>query len=163
MGNTSDLGSIISLWIIEKESGLPILSLKFTKDAQVDSGLFGAFMVAMRSMMDDIQIGELNSFQTNMASILLTGSEHLISIIALEKESNVDSWYPILLKIQKMSEKSYLDYRKISSILETNVFEQLASQFKEMILAHTERIKESEAKTTPITNGKRIREALKRL
>lgn len=162
MVESSDFRGVTRLWIIEKDSGLPVLTLKFTKGAQVDSGLFGAFMVAIKSMMNDIQIGELNSFQTDTECLLLTGSQDVISVLALDKKCNPDNWYPILVKLQKLSENAYRDYRKQSSIIETDFFDQLTPIFNKIILENVQRMQETEKKP-PVSNGERIREALKRL
>lgn len=155
-------GNAISLWILEKDSGLPIIAMNFKEDEMVDSSLLGAYMTAMKSMMSDIQIGELSAFQTNKASIILLSSEELTSIIALEKDSDVKQWYPILQNVHEIIEKTYQEYKKLSSLIESSIFDQKRKELRSLILDHSKEIKEPKKEKNP-SDGERIREALKKL
>ncbi|MHA1967432.1 MAG: hypothetical protein ACW964_06490, partial [Candidatus Hodarchaeales archaeon] len=78
-------------------------------------------------------IGQLNSFQTDQNDLILTSSEKLISVIAIEKGLNVDSWYPTLLKIQQASEKFYIMNQVDGFPIETTLFDNLKPAFIEKI------------------------------
>ncbi|MHA2073422.1 MAG: hypothetical protein ACW97X_02275 [Candidatus Hodarchaeales archaeon] len=128
-------GGFVGLWVIEKDSGIPILSLDLETQAgkSIDSVLFGGFLVAIRGLMSDFEIGQLNSFQTDQNDLILTSSEKLISVIAIEKGLNVDSWYPTLLKIQQASEKFYIMNQVDGFPIETTLFDNLKPAFIEKI------------------------------
>ncbi len=136
MEKMRETGGFCGLWIIEKESGLPIISLNLeTKDGKsIDSVLFGGFLVAIRGLMSDFEIGQLKSFQTDQNNLILTGSEKLISVIAIEKEVDVDCWYPALLKIQQASEKFYLMNQVDGLPIDTTIFDKLKPAFMKKIM-----------------------------
>ncbi|MFX1516396.1 MAG: hypothetical protein ACFFC6_08805 [Promethearchaeota archaeon] len=128
------LNELIGVWIIEKGSGIPICSYDFGGSSEIDSVLFGGFLVAIRGIMDDLKIGELNSFQTDQSNLLFTGSGEILSVLAIKKGINTDSWYPILLKVQKMVNDHYCEYCKEEGLIDTNIFEELKPTIKEIIL-----------------------------
>jgi hypothetical protein len=128
------LEELIGVWIIEKESGIPICSYDSGGSTEIDSVLFGGFLVAIRGIMDDLKIGELNSFQTDQSNLLFTGSEEILSVLAIKKGINADSWYPALLKVQKMVKDHYCEYCKEEGIIDTSIFEELKPKIKEIIL-----------------------------
>jgi hypothetical protein len=84
--------------------------------------------------MSDFEIGQLKSFQTDQNNLILTGSEKLISVIAIEKEVDVDCWYPALLKIQQASEKFYLMNQLDGLPIDTSIFDKLKPAFMEKII-----------------------------
>jgi hypothetical protein len=81
MSELNRYGGFIGLWIVEKESGLPLTSLELEEKTQIDSVLFGGFLVAIRGLMTALEIGQLNSFRTDTADLLITGSEKILSIL----------------------------------------------------------------------------------
>lgn len=135
MANENQPGGFIGLWIIEKISGIPICFLCPDGTTQVDSVLFGGFMVAIRGMMNDLNIGELSSFSTKRSNLLIASSDDVFSVLALEKKINVNFWYPTLLRVQQIVEKQYKEYRKDEMIINTTVFEKLKSRLHELILS----------------------------
>ncbi|MFX0212009.1 MAG: hypothetical protein ACFFDT_38900 [Candidatus Hodarchaeota archaeon] len=128
------LDELIGVWIIEKESGIPICSYDSESSTEIDSVLFGGFLVAIRGIMDDLKIGELNSFQTDQSNLLFTSSEEILSVLAIKKGINVDSWYPTLLEVQKMVKDHYCEYCKEEGLIDTNIFKELKPNIKEIIL-----------------------------
>ena len=128
------LEELIGVWIIDKESGIPICSYDSGGSTEIDSVLFGGFLVAIRGIMDDLKIGELNSFQTDQSNLLFTGSEEILSVLAIKKGINADSWYPTLLEVQKMVKDYYCEYCKEEGLIDTNIFEDLKPNIKEIIL-----------------------------
>ena len=64
----------------------------------------------------------------------MSGSEKIISVIVIEKELNVDCWYPTLLKIQKAIEKFYLMNQMDGLPIETTIFDKLKPAFVEKIM-----------------------------
>ena len=68
-----ELQGFVGLWIVDKNSGIPISSLELGLES-IDSVLFGGFLVALRGMATDFKIGQLTSFQTDYANLLITGS-----------------------------------------------------------------------------------------
>lgn len=136
MSENTSTGGFIGLWIIDKESGLPLISVKLGNGASIDSTLFGGFLVAIRGMMTDFEIGQLNSFQTDAATLLITGSEEILSVIAIQKSIGADCWYPTLLKIQNMIDPFYTQYKTVNTLVDTSDFEELYPQFRELILVN---------------------------
>ncbi len=104
-----DFQGFIGLWIVDKNSGIPISSLELGQQS-IDSVLFGGFLVALRGMANDFSIGQLTSFQTDYANLLITGSEDILSVIAITRETNSDCWYPTLVKINNHAETFYRNY-----------------------------------------------------
>lgn len=136
MDKIKNPGGFVGLWIIEKDSGIPIIALDLEEQTgnEIDSVLFGGFLVAIRGIMSDFKIGELNSFQTDQNNLIITGSDKIISVIAIEKELNVDCWYPTLLTIQKAIEKFYLMNQMDGLPIETTIFDKLKPAFVEKIM-----------------------------
>ena len=127
----------IGVWVIEKESGLPLASYEEIKSG-IDSNMFGAFLVALRSMADDFKIGQLSSFTTDTANLLITSSEKLLSVLAIDKGFNVDSWYPILTRIHLMTETHYSSYIIDHQIIDSSDFEVLSNKYKKEVEKHQE-------------------------
>ncbi|MFX1285572.1 MAG: hypothetical protein ACFFB5_18175 [Promethearchaeota archaeon] len=136
MTDESQPSGFIGLWIIEKISGIPICSLCPKDTTQVDSVLFGGFMVAIRGMMNDLNIGELSSFSTKRSSLLIASSDDVFSVLALEKDINTEFWYPTLLRVQKTVEEQYKQYRKDEIIIDTSIFEKLKPRLRQLILSN---------------------------
>ena len=145
MKNQDQMGGFIGLWIIEKESGIPITYVELEGKSKIDSVLFSGFLVAIRGFMNDFQIGQLNSFTTDLAKLLITGSEELLSVLAIEKEVNVDYWYPTLIHLQRESEQFYqnLKGKKTNILVDTTVFDQLKPRFRDLIISNIDRILEN--------------------
>ncbi len=133
MKQTESGAGFMSLWIIEKESGIPISCVNLSSTL-IDSVLFGGFMVAIRGLMNDFEIGQLTSFSTDLANLLFTGSEDLISVLAIKKEFPVDFWYPTLLRIHQKAETMYQS--KKQAILDTSLFKSLEPEFRSEILTN---------------------------
>ena len=129
----ADLQGFIGLWIVDKHSGIPISSLELGNQS-IDSVLFGGFLVALRGMASDFEIGQLTSFQTDYANLLITGSEDILSVIAIERNMNSDRWYPTLLKINNHAESFYRDYQKTELIIDTNLDDYLVPEFRRIIM-----------------------------
>ena len=145
----SESSDIMGVWVIQKNSGLPVLSLELG-DSRIDSTLFSGFLVAIRSMMQDFEIGELSSFQTDVSNLVLTSSEKLISVIGLEKTADSDCWYPILVKIHQRVQEEYDLHQGERIVVETKTFEPLKSELTTMILDHIETLKkQKESCVTP--------------
>ncbi|MFX0173551.1 MAG: hypothetical protein ACFE9L_16800 [Candidatus Hodarchaeota archaeon] len=134
MSEQNRFGGFIGLWVIEKESGLPLTSFELEEKAQIDSVLFGGFLVAIRGLMTDLEIGQLNSFRTDTADLLITGSEEIISVLAIRKDINADLWYPTLVVLHRKSEAFYKEYKKRELVIDTSKFDILKPQFRETIL-----------------------------
>lgn len=134
----------IGIWVIEKESGLPLTS--YETGSQIDSNMFGAFLVALRSMMSDFEIGQLSSFSTDTSNLLITTSEKLLSVLAIEKEINADCWYPLLVKVHEITEKYYCSYILDHPILDSEDFVKLSSEFKKQVENHQEILELSQKK-----------------
>ncbi|MHA1973885.1 MAG: hypothetical protein ACTSW1_12885 [Candidatus Hodarchaeales archaeon] len=132
----------MGLWIIEKESGIPIMSVSLEdNDNSIDSVLFGGFMVAIRGLMSDFEIGQLTSFTTEISNLLLTGGASLISVLAIRKNANMDSWYPVLITINNKAEDFYKSNIDNSGLLDTTMFKNLEAELKNIILEHVDKAK----------------------
>ncbi len=129
----TDLQGFIGLWIVDKNSGIPISSLELGQQS-IDSVLFGGFLVALRGMANDFSIGQLTSFQTDYANLLITGSEDILSVIAITRETNSDCWYPTLVKINNHAESFYRNYQKTELIIDTELDDYLVPEFKRIIM-----------------------------
>ena len=140
----TDLAGFIGLWIVDKHSGIPISSLELRQQS-IDSVLFGGFLVALRGMAADFEIGQLTSFQTDYASLLITGSEDILSVIAIERETNSDCWYPTLLKVNNHAEAFYRDYQKSQLIVDTKLDDHLLPEFRRIIMSNINSIKKTSA------------------
>ena len=130
-----ELQGFVGLWIVDKNSGIPISSLELGHQS-IDSVLFGGFLVALRGMATDFKIGQLTSFQTDYANLLITGSEDILSVIAITRESNSDCWYPTLLKINSHAETFYRDYQKEEKIVDTDLDNYLVPEFRRIVLSN---------------------------
>lgn len=128
-----DLQGFIGLWIIDKNSGLPINSVELGKK-YVDSVLFGGFLVALRGMSHDFEIGQLTSFQTDAANLLIAGSEEILSVIAIDRESNPDRWYPVLVTINDHSQTFYGSTLRKEGLMDTDSLDDLVPEFKRIIM-----------------------------
>ncbi len=128
-----ELQGFVGLWIVDKNSGIPISSLELGLES-IDSVLFGGFLVALRGMATDFKIGQLTSFQTDYANLLITGSEDILSVIAITRETNSDCWYPTLLKINNHAEAFYRNYQKKERIVDTELDDYLVPEFKRIIM-----------------------------
>ena len=128
-----ELQGFVGLWIVDKNSGIPISSLELGQQS-VDSVLFGGFLVALRGMASDFKIGQLTSFQTDYANLLITGSEDILSVIAITRESNSDCWYPTLLKINNHAELFYRNYQKEEKIIDTDLDNYLVPEFRRIVM-----------------------------
>ncbi len=128
-----ELQGFVGLWIVDKNSGIPISSLELGLES-VDSVLFGGFLVALRGMATDFKIGQLTSFQTDYANLLITGSEDILSVIAITRETNSDCWYPTLLKINNHAESFYQNYQKKEKIIDTDLDDYLVPEFKRIVM-----------------------------
>jgi len=151
MEPTESGAGFMSLWIIEKESGIPISCVNLSS-TQIDSVLFGGFMVAIRGLMDDFEIGQLTSFSTDLANLLFTGSEDLISVIAIKKEFPVDFWYPTLLRIHQKAETFYQSKKQV--ILDTSLFKELEPEFRSEILVNITKYREEPISDKNLLNEK---------
>ncbi|MHA1993948.1 MAG: hypothetical protein ACW97Z_05370 [Candidatus Hodarchaeales archaeon] len=128
-----DTQGFIGLWIIDKDSGIPISSFEFGH-TKTDSVLFGGFLVALRGMAHDFEIGQLTSFQTDTANLIITGSEAILSVIAITRESNSDCWYPTLVTINNHAETFYRSYQEKEIIVDTVLNEHLVPEFRRIIV-----------------------------
>jgi hypothetical protein len=128
-----ELQGFVGLWIVDKNSGIPISSLELGLES-IDSVLFGGFLVALRGMATDFKIGQLTSFQTDYANLLITGSEDILSVIAITRETNSDCWYPTLLKINNHAETFYQNYQKKEKIIDTDLDDYLVPEFKRIVM-----------------------------
>lgn len=128
-----ELQGFVGLWIVDKNSGIPITSLELG-DQSIDSVLFGGFLVALRGMATDFKIGQLTSFQTDYANLLITGSQDILSVIAITRETNSDYWYPTLLKINNHAELFYRNYQKEELIVDTNLDNYLVPEFRRIVM-----------------------------
>ncbi|MFX0086878.1 MAG: hypothetical protein ACFFAU_14505 [Candidatus Hodarchaeota archaeon] len=129
---------ILGLWIIEKASGIPIYALDLGKPTEVDSVLFGGALVAIRGLMTDLKIGELNSFQTNQSNLIILSSDDIFSVLALEKDINVDFWYSTLYKVQQIVEQHYQEFKEKQFILDTTVFDNINPILHQVVLEDME-------------------------
>ena len=128
-----ELQGFVGLWIVDKNSGIPISSLELGLES-IDSVLFGGFLVALRGMATDFKIGQLTSFQTDYANLLITGSEDILSVIAITRETNSDCWYPTLLKINNHAESFYQNYQQKEKIIDTDLDDYLVPEFKRIVM-----------------------------
>jgi hypothetical protein len=128
-----ELQGFVGLWIVDKNSGIPISSLELGLES-IDSVLFGGFLVALRGMATDFKIGQLTSFQTDYANLLITGSEDILSVIAITRETNSDCWYPTLLKINNHAEAFYQNYQQKEKIVDTDLDDYLVPEFKRIVM-----------------------------
>ncbi|MHA2028752.1 MAG: hypothetical protein ACW99Q_05130 [Candidatus Kariarchaeaceae archaeon] len=128
-----ELQGFVGLWIVDKNSGIPISSLELGLQS-IDSVLFGGFLVALRGMATDFKIGQLTSFQTDYANLLITGSEDILSVIAITRETNSDCWYPTLLKINNHAETFYRNYQEKEKLVDTALDDYLVPEFKRIIM-----------------------------
>ncbi len=140
MAKSNSNGGFIGLWTVDKESGIPLVSVSLADRSNIDSTLFGGFLVAIRGMMTDFEIGQLNSFQTDAANLLITGSEEIISVIAIDKEVSADCWYPTLVKIQNIIEPFFKSYKESNMLVDSTDFEKLEPEFKTLISENIERM-----------------------
>ena len=143
----------IGVWVIEKESGLPLTS--YETGSQIDSNMFGAFLVALRSMTNDFEIGQLSSFSTDTSNLLITTSEKIMSVLAVTKTANADCWYPLLVKIHEITEKYYCSYILDHQILDSEDFAKLSSEFKDQVERHQEELKLSQKRTKQEAKAKK--------
>ncbi|PWI46458.1 hypothetical protein CEE45_16775 [Candidatus Heimdallarchaeota archaeon B3_Heim] len=137
-----DTQGFIGLWIIDKDSGIPISSFEFGH-TKTDSVLFGGFLVALRGMAHDFEIGQLTSFQTNTANLIITGSKEILSVIAISREANTDCWYPTLVTINNHAETFYRSYQEKELIVDTVLNEHLVPEFRRIIMRNIESIKKT--------------------
>ena len=128
-----ELQGFVGLWIVDKNSGIPISSLELGLES-IDSVLFGGFLVALRGMATDFKIGQLTSFQTDYANLLITGSEDILSVIAITRETYSDCWYPTLLKINNHAESFYQNYQQKEKIIDTDLDDYLVPEFKRIVM-----------------------------
>jgi hypothetical protein len=154
-----DSQGFIGLWIIDKESGIPISSFEFGH-SKTDSVLFGGFLVALRGMAHDFEIGQLTSFQTDNANLIITGSESLLSVIAITHESNSDFWYPTLVTINNHAENFYRTYQEKELIVDTSLNEHLLPEFKRIIAKNINSLKK---KLTDHRNSKKEEKVAEKL
>ena len=137
-----DTKGFIGLWIIDKESGIPIASFEFG-NTKTDSVLFGGFLVALRGMAHDFEIGQLTSFQTDNANLIITGSQEILSVIAISHESNVDCWYPTLVRINNHAETFYRSYQEKELLVDTELNQHLVPEFRRIIIGNINELKKS--------------------
>ena len=137
-----DTQGFIGLWIIDKDSGIPISSFEFGH-TKTDSVLFGGFLVALRGMAHDFEIGQLTSFQTDTANLIITGTEALLSVIAITRESNSDCWYPTLVTINNHAENFYRSYQEKEIIVDTVLNEHLVPEFRRIIVSNINSLKKT--------------------
>jgi hypothetical protein len=138
MEGTDQLKGILGLWIIEKASGIPICAVDLGKPTEVDSVLFGGALVAIRGLMRDLKIGELNSFQTNQSNLIILSSDNTFSVLAVEKDIDVDFWYSTLYKVQQIVEQHYLQYKEKLLIVDTSMFDTINPLLHQVILEDME-------------------------
>ncbi|MFX0152639.1 MAG: hypothetical protein ACFFAJ_17780 [Candidatus Hodarchaeota archaeon] len=165
MSEPNRFGGFVGLWIIEKESGLPLTSFELEEKAQIDSVLFGGFLVAIRGFMTDLEIGQLNSFRTDTADLLITGSDKIISVLAISKDINADLWYPILVVLHRKSEEFYTEYKKRELVIDTTKFDILKPQFRETILKNVQNLEklDRELNDSEFKDLKKPKKAAKKL
>jgi hypothetical protein len=137
-GVTRGSEGFMGLWVVEKNSGIPICSVNLEETIKIDEVLFGGFLAAMRGMTTDLQIGELDSFQTKSSTLLMAGSEAVFSVLAIDKGVNSEEWYGTLLRVQEAVENSYTDYKKEEILIDTTIFEKLQPRLKDIILTQLE-------------------------
>ncbi|MHA1228661.1 MAG: hypothetical protein ACTSPV_18200, partial [Candidatus Hodarchaeales archaeon] len=75
---------------------------------------------------------------------LLTGSESLISVLAIKKNANMDSWYPVLITINNKAEDFYMKNIDNSGLLDTTMFKDLEPELKKLIRDHIKKAKKLE-------------------
>ncbi|MFW9854313.1 MAG: hypothetical protein ACFFFG_04605 [Candidatus Thorarchaeota archaeon] len=139
LGDRTSVEDFMGLWVVEKNSGIPICSVNLEDSMKIDEVLFGGFLAALRGMSTDLKIGELDSFQTKSSTLLMAGSGAVFSVLAITKNVNSEAWYSTLLKVQEAVEHSYTAYRKEDLIIDTTIFDQLKPRLKNIILTQIER------------------------
>jgi hypothetical protein len=154
------LQGFVGLWIVDKNSGIPISSLELGLES-IDSVLFGGFLVALRGMATDFKIGQLTSFQTDYANLLITGTEDILSVIAITRETNSDCWYPTLLKINNHAENFYQNYQKTEKIVDTDLDDYLVPEFRRIVMNNINSI--SKVSTEDCSSPKKKEDSSKKL
>ena len=129
-GSTEFLG----LWVVEKNSGIPICSVNLDDTIKIDEVLFGGFLAAIRGMTTNLHIGELDSFHTKSSTLIMAGSDAVFSVIAIAKHVNSEEWYGTLLKVQEVVEDSYLANRKDDFGINSAIFDKLIPTLKNIVL-----------------------------
>lgn len=131
----------MGLWVVEKNSGIPICTVNLDDSIKIDDVLFGGFLAAIRGMTTDLHIGELDLFQTKSSTLLMAASEVVFSVIAIAKHVNSEAWYGTLLKVQEVVEDSYLAHRKDDFGINSAIFDELKPTLKNIVLTRPESTK----------------------
>ncbi len=126
---------VTGIWSIEKDSGLPLIYHE--TESKIEGTLFGGLLTAIRSMLSEIQIGQLSSIATDIYDLIITTSEHIVTAIALEKGYSSECLYPLLSTINKKVEEIYLDKVKKGAIIDTELFTSFSKTLPELLSSYT--------------------------
>ena len=129
------------IWIIVKESGLPIATVYPHKEEGKDPLLFAGLLFAIRNMMSSFKIGQLTSFSTSTHTIVITPSDDLISVLAIEKSSNVHDWDTVLHRIHERIEFLYQNRQQKSGYIDSDKFSFVEEEIRSMVTQNVLRLK----------------------
>jgi len=121
------------LWVIMKESGMPLTTVQPMTSNEKDPMLFAGLMVAIRNMMSSLQIGQLTSFSTDTHIIRVKTSKDLISVIATEKTTDSSIWDSVLVEIHKRVENAYKQSKNVGPV-NADEFDSLTSEVSKILL-----------------------------
>lgn len=138
MKSVTELLGVTRVWIIEKHSGVTLYC--YEPMSKIPGSLFGGLLTAIRQMMSEIQIGQLSSISTDTHNLIITISEHITSVIILEKGFSTECLYPILIQINNESEKIYLNVMEQYGYMDTDFFSPLDKFLFEEFDSHIEHL-----------------------
>ncbi|MHA1713940.1 MAG: hypothetical protein ACTSW4_07935 [Candidatus Ranarchaeia archaeon] len=153
------------LWVIVKESGLPVITIQPEDKAQKDPLLFAGLMIAIRNMISTFKIGHLNSFSTDTHVILSETSDHIVTVLAVSKTCDAEMWNPLLSEIHSEMEQIYKKIQQDSLYLETNEYADVKLRTRKKIHEYCRRLIESQSNRakTEITPSKKAKQARSKL
>ena len=136
MKNPFTILGVSGVWIIEKESGLPIAC--YEPVYQIPAALFGGLLTAIRTVLAEIQIGQLSSMSTDSRDIVITTSEYLVVTIILEKGFSSECVYPLLIRINELAEESYLKMMEQIQFIDMSKFSNFYKDLERIFTEHIE-------------------------
>lgn len=81
-----------AVYVINKESGIPLYHKSYSNNTTIEEGLLGGFISAIANFGKDVKIGNIKSFDTDENRLVLVGSEDKILAVIYDptKDNNLD-------------------------------------------------------------------------
>jgi len=122
-----------NLFIVNKESGIPIGTIKLSEKGinEEEADLISTSIKAIQDFFKDLKFGELETFQFLERQIIIHKKANTLLILVCEKKINLDALYPKLELIAMMFDKT-IDWFEWDGVI--SKYDELLESTKKILL-----------------------------